>query len=176
MNLTAPLLRPDPLLELRRAGRLAGLAAAGMAVLLASAVVARLLDPDPLFLWVHAATALTALAPAGLVGGPFVALRGAGNWLRWTGAVLQVALSALVCASLGVLVAGTLLARLGHPAPFGLLPFMDGEQWAGMALGGVCFALVLSALAGLVLRGLAQARFQLPQVPPRPVSARAPRL
>jgi hypothetical protein len=176
MNPSAPLLRPDPLLELRRAGRLVGLAAATLAVILASGLVARILDPDPLFLWIHAAAALTALAPAGLAGGTFVALRGAGGWTRWTVAVLQVALSAIVCAALGVLVAGALLARLGHPVPYGLLPFMDAGQWGGMAVGGVCSALVLSGLAGLLLRGFAQARFELPQPPPRPSSARMPRI
>jgi hypothetical protein len=166
MNPSIPLLRPDPLLELRQVGRLVGLAAAALAVILATGLVARLLEPDPLFLWVHAAAAFTALAPAGLMGGAFVALRGAGTWLRWILAVLQVTLSAVVCAGLGVLVAGALLARLGHPVPYGLLPFMDAEQWGGMAVGGLSFALVLSGLAGLLLRGVAQARFELLQPPP----------
>jgi hypothetical protein len=43
---------------------------------------------------------------------------------------------------------------------------MDAEQWGGMAVGGLSFALVLSGLAGLLLRGVAQARFELLQPPP----------
>ena len=152
----APLLRPDPVFELRRAGRRVGLGAVAVVVLLATGWAARTVGEDPHFLAVHAACALAALLPVGLLGGPHVAFQGAGTWLRWSRAVAQVALLGLACGALGVLLGGRLLILEGHPRPYADLGLVDFPAWLWLGMGCACLALALAGLAGLILRALAQ--------------------
>lgn len=152
----APLLRPDPVFELRRAGRRVGVGSVLAVVTAATLLATREATPDSSFLITHAGCAFTALLPVGMLGGPYVAFRGAGSWLSWCRAVAQVALVAVACAVLGVLLGGSVLRRLGHPAPYATLHPADVASWAWLAVGCVCLALALAGLAGLILRGLAQ--------------------
>ncbi len=152
----APLLRPDPVFELRRAGRRVGVGTVLAVVLFATLLAAREANPDSSFLITHAGGAFMALLPVGLLGGPYVAFRGAGSWPGWCRAVAQVALVGVACAVLGVLLGGVLLRHLGHPAPYAALEPGDLASWLWLATGCVCLALALAGLAGLILRGLAQ--------------------
>lgn len=152
----APLLRPDPVLELRRAARAIGLGAVGGVVALATVAAAETLGPDLRFLAAHGLGALAALLPVGLLGGPYVAFRGTGGWRRWAGAVLRVGAVGLASAVLGVALAGQGLRHLGHPQPFGGLRWTDLGASLWLGLGCLCLALAWAGLAGVVLRLLAQ--------------------
>lgn len=153
----APLLRPDPVFELRRTGRRVGIAAVSVVVLLATAWTAQVAAADTRFLTVHAACALAALFPVGLQGGPYVAFQGAGTWLRWGLAVAKVTLLGLASAGLGVLLGGRLLALEGHPRPYADLTLADPAAWIWLGVGCGCLALAFGGLAGLILRSCAQA-------------------
>ncbi|MFN8011861.1 MAG: hypothetical protein U0P81_10715 [Holophagaceae bacterium] len=152
----APLLRPDPVFELRRTARGVGLGAVAGVVALATAWTAHALGADVRFLAVHAACALAALGPVGLLGGPYVAFQGTGSWQRWAAAVLRVALLALAAGGLGVALGGRVLRLQGHPSPYGALgpASLPAGLWLG--LGCTCLALAWTGLAGVILRVLAQ--------------------
>ncbi len=152
----APLLRPDPVCELRRASRGVGLASVAGVVGLATAWAAHALGPGPRFLVVHAACAAAALLPVGLLGGPFVAFQGTGAWQRWAKAVVKVAMLALAAGALGVALADRVLILEGHPRPYGALQAADPASLLWLGLGCACLALAWSGLAGVVLRVLAQ--------------------
>ncbi len=152
----APLLRPDPVYELRRTARGVGVGAVAAVVALATAWTAHALAPDPAFLAVHAACAAAALGPVGLLGGPYVAFQGTGSWQRWAAAVLRVALLSLAAGSLGVALGGRVLMLRGHPSPYGTLAPAGLPAALWLAVGCTCLALAWTGLAGLVLRILAQ--------------------
>lgn len=152
----APLLRPDPVFELRRTARSVGLGAVAGIVGLATAWTAHALGPDQAFLAVHAACASAALGPVGLLGGPYVAFQGTGPWQRWAAAVVRVALLALAAGGLGVALGGRLLLLRGHPSPYGALGPADFSARLWLGVGCACLALAWTGLAGVILRVLAQ--------------------
>lgn len=152
----APLLRPDPVYELRRTSRAVGLGAVAGVVLLAAGWAAHALGPDLRFLAVHAACAAAALLPVGLQGGPYVAFQGTGSWTTWSRAVARVAIVALAAGVLGVALGGRLLLLEGHPQPYGGLGLVDLASLGWLAAGCTCLALAWTGLAGLILRALAQ--------------------
>ncbi len=152
----APLLRPDPVIELRRSARTVGVGAVSGIVALATGWAAHAFRPDLRFLAVHGACAAAALLPVGFLGGPYVAFQGTGPWHRWAKAVLRVAFLSLACGLLGVALGGRLLRLEGHPAPYGALVPADLPSQLWLGIGCACLGLAWAGLAGVILRVLAQ--------------------